>query len=98
MRPSKCHGVDERALPVIEQRSVNFDGAEILRAVEIASRVAEALGLRPGDASTVEFQPEEQLVRFNSPERPDQGRSITAEALVAGTRRLLRADWRPAAP
>lgn len=83
MRPSKCHGVDEHALPVIEQRSVNFDAAEILRAVEIASRVAEALGLRPGDASTVEFQPEERLVRFNRPERPDLGRSITAEALVA---------------
>ncbi len=83
MRPNECHGVEEHALPVIEQRSVNFDAAGILRAVEIASRVAEALGLRPGDVSTVEFQPDEQLVKFISPERPDHSRSITAEALAA---------------
>lgn len=70
-------------MPVIEQRSVNFDAAEILRAVEIASRVAEALGLRPGEISTVEFKPAEQLVRFAGSERRDQGRSITAEALAA---------------
>jgi hypothetical protein len=68
---------------VIEERSVNFDAAELLRAVEIASRVAEALGLRPGEASSVEFQPAEQLVKFSSPERPHLGRSITAEALAA---------------
>ncbi|HSU04643.1 MAG TPA: hypothetical protein VLI93_03650 [Acetobacteraceae bacterium] len=70
-------------MPVVEQRSVEFDGDEILRALAAAPRVAEALGLRPGQVGWVDFQPDERAVVFRSNADPEKRVTVAAEALAA---------------
>ncbi|HEX5327230.1 MAG TPA: hypothetical protein VFW75_11225 [Acetobacteraceae bacterium] len=67
----------------MEQRSVEFDAAELLRAIGAAPRVAEALGLRAGQVDDVQFLPEQRLVAFIVPGDSRRTTTVAAEGLVA---------------
>lgn len=69
-------------MPALEHRTVEFDSPAILHAFAAVPRMSEALGLRLGRISRIEFRPEQEAISVIDPAGTPVA-ELRAESLAA---------------
>ena len=69
-------------MPALEHRTVEFDSPAILHAFAAVPRMSEALGLRLGRISRIEFRPEQEAISVIDPAGTTVA-ELRAESLAA---------------
>ena len=69
-------------MPALEHRTVEFDSPAILHAFAAVPRMSEALGLRLGGISRIEFRPEQEAISVIDPSGTPVA-ELRAESLAA---------------